>query len=79
MLAAQLSPTVDDRGGLPRSRGQFTSFARTDQLKRVATRISMDGKGLCLDKIFTERPLRPMKHNSTAYTLVRPARRPTLT
>ena len=34
---------------------QFTSFAWTDPLKRVGTRISMDGKGRCLDNIFIER------------------------
>jgi putative transposase len=28
---------------------QFTSFAWTDRLKRIGTRISMDGKGRCLD------------------------------
>lgn len=28
---------------------QFTSFAWTDRLKRVGARISMDGKGRCLD------------------------------
>ena len=28
---------------------QFTSFAWTDRLKRVGTRISMDGKGRCSD------------------------------
>jgi putative transposase len=28
---------------------QFTSFAWTDRLKRTGTRISMDGKGRCLD------------------------------
>jgi putative transposase len=28
---------------------QFTSFAWTDRLKRVGTRISMDGNGRCLD------------------------------
>jgi putative transposase len=28
---------------------QFTSFAWTDRLKRVGSRISMDGKGRCLD------------------------------
>ncbi len=27
---------------------QFTSFAWTDRLKRIGTRISMDGKGRCL-------------------------------
>lgn len=34
---------------------QFTSFTWTDRLKRVGTRISMDGKGRCLDNIFIER------------------------
>ncbi|MCP5365425.1 MAG: transposase family protein [Hyphomicrobiales bacterium] len=33
----------------------FTSFAWTDRLKRIGTRISMDGKGRCLDSIFIER------------------------
>ena len=34
---------------------QFTSFAWSDRLKRIGTRISMDGKGRCLDNIFIER------------------------
>jgi putative transposase len=34
---------------------QFTSFAWTDRLKRVGARISMDGKGRCLDNIFASR------------------------
>jgi hypothetical protein len=34
---------------------QFTSFAWTDRLNRVGARISMDGKGRCLDNIFIER------------------------
>lgn len=34
---------------------QFTSFAWTDRLKRLGIRISMDGKGRCLDNIFIER------------------------
>ena len=34
---------------------QFTSFAWTDQMKRIGTRISMDGKGCCLDNAFIER------------------------
>jgi len=34
---------------------QFTSFAWTDRLTRVGTRIWMDGKGRCLDNIFIER------------------------
>lgn len=33
---------------------QFRSFAWTDWLKRLGTRISMDGKGRCLDNIFIE-------------------------
>ena len=34
---------------------QFTSFVWTDRLKRVGTRITMYGKGRCLDNIFIER------------------------
>ena len=41
---------------------QFTSFAWTDRLKRVGTRISMDGKGRCLDDIFIERLWRSLKY-----------------
>ena len=41
---------------------QFTSFAQTDCLKRIGIRISMVGKGRCLDNIFIERPWRSMKH-----------------
>ena len=41
---------------------QFTSFAWTDRLKRVRTRISMDGKGRCLDNIFIERLWRSLKY-----------------
>lgn len=41
---------------------QFTSFAWTDRLKRVGTRISMDGKGCCLDHIFIERLWRSLKY-----------------
>jgi len=41
---------------------QFTSFAWTDRLKRVGTRISMDGKGRCLDNIFIERLWRSLKY-----------------
>ena len=45
-----------------RSGSQFTSFAWTDRLKRVGTRISMDGKGRCLDNIFIERLWRSLKY-----------------
>ncbi|MFC0813534.1 IS3 family transposase [Paracoccus panacisoli] len=41
---------------------QFTSFAWTDRLKRVGTRISMDGKGRCIDNIFIERLWRSLKY-----------------
>jgi len=41
---------------------QFTSFVRTDRLKRVGTRISMDGKGRCLDNIFIEQLWRSLKY-----------------
>ena len=41
---------------------QFTSFAWTDRLKRVGTRISMDGKGRCSDNIFIERLWRSLKY-----------------
>lgn len=34
---------------------QFTSFAWIERLKRAETRISMDGKGKCIDNIFIER------------------------
>ncbi len=34
---------------------QFTSFARTNRLKRIGTRISMDGQGRSLNNIFIER------------------------
>jgi putative transposase len=41
---------------------QFTSFAWTDRLKRVGARISMDGKGRCLDNILIERLWRSLKY-----------------
>lgn len=40
----------------------FTSFAWTDRLKRTGTRISMDGKGHCLDNIFIERLWRSLRY-----------------
>jgi putative transposase len=40
---------------------QFTSFVWTDRLKRVGTRISMDGKGRCLDNVFIKGLWRSMK------------------
>jgi len=41
---------------------QFTSFAWTDRLRRMGTRISMDGKGRFLDNIFVERLWRTLKY-----------------
>lgn len=41
---------------------QFTSFAWTDRLKRVGTRISMDGKGRCIDNVFIKRLWRSLKY-----------------
>ncbi|WEF23170.1 IS3 family transposase [Paracoccus sp. S3-43] len=41
---------------------QFTSFAWTDRLKRIGTRISMDGKGRCIDNVFIERLWRSLKY-----------------
>ncbi len=41
---------------------QFTSFAWTERLKRVGARISMDGKGRCIDNIFIERLWRSLKY-----------------
>jgi Integrase core domain len=34
---------------------KFTSFVWTDRLKLKGTRISMDGKGRCIDNVFIER------------------------
>jgi putative transposase len=41
---------------------QFTSFARTDRLRRSGVRISMDGKGRYSDNIFIERLWRTLKY-----------------
>jgi putative transposase len=41
---------------------QFTSFAWTQRMKRAGTRISMDGKGRCIDNIFIERLWRSLKY-----------------
>ena len=41
---------------------QFTSFAWTDCLKRAGVKISMDGKGRCIDNIFIERLWRSLKY-----------------
>jgi putative transposase len=41
---------------------QFTSFAWTDRLKQAGVKISMDGKGRCIDNIFIERLWRSLKY-----------------
>ena len=41
---------------------QFTSFAWTDCLKRAGVKISMDGRGRCIDNIFIERLWRSLKY-----------------
>ena len=41
---------------------QFTSFAWIDRLKRIGTRISMNGKGRCIYNVFIERPWRSLKY-----------------
>ena len=64
---AYVNPSAHHRFGPPdimntNQGSQFTSFAWTDRLNRVGTRISMDGKGRCLDNIFTERLWRSLKY-----------------
>ena len=40
---------------------RFTSFVWTDLLKRAGCRISVDGKGRCIDNVFIERLWRSLK------------------
>ena len=50
-LAAYGTPEIfnTDQGS------QFTSFAFTARLREAGIRISMDGRGRCMDNIFIER------------------------
>ena len=57
---------------------QLTSFAWTDRLKRVRTRISMDGKGRCLDSATRSDPL-VMTMNWTMVMIRNPAQSERLT
>jgi putative transposase len=41
---------------------QFTSFAWTSRLTQAGVRISMDGKGRCIDNVFIERLWRSLKY-----------------
>lgn len=43
---------------------QFTSFAWTTRLRQAGVRISMDGKGRCIDNVFIERLWRSLKYES---------------
>ena len=42
--------------------GQFTSLAFTDRLPAAGIRVSMDGRGRCMDNVFIERLWRSLKH-----------------
>ena len=43
---------------------QFTGFAFTGRLQATGVRISMDGRGRCLDNIFIERLWRSLKYEA---------------
>ena len=43
---------------------QFTSFAFTGRLRASGIRVSMDGRGRCMDKIFIERLRRSLKYEA---------------
>ena len=43
---------------------QFTSFAFTGRLQAAGIRVSMDGRGRCLDNIFIERLWRSLKYEA---------------
>ena len=43
---------------------QFTSFAFTGRLREAGIRISMDGRGRCMDNIFIERLWRSLKYEA---------------
>ena len=77
VLAWQLSNTLDagfcvealTRHGQPEifntdQGSQFTGFAFTGRLQAAGVRISMDGRGRCMDNIFIERLGRSMKYEA---------------
>ena len=43
---------------------QFTSFAFTGRLQAAGIRVSMDGRGRCMDNIFIERLWRSLKYEA---------------
>ena len=47
---------------------QFTSAARTTNLTEAGVRISMDGRGRCIDNIFIERLWRSLKQEAVYLT-----------
>ena len=59
-LAAYGTPEIfnTDQGS------QFTSFAFTARLREAGIRISMDGRGRCMDNIFIERLWRSLKYEA---------------
>ena len=56
---------------------QFTSDAFTSELEKHGIKVSMDGKGRCMDNIFTERFWRSLKYEEVCikdYQSVKEAR-----
>ena len=56
------SPSADEKDFAAARQPRNVGFRRRLRLKRVGTRISMDGKGRCLDNIFIERLWRSLKY-----------------
>ena len=52
-----VDPTLDQGS-------QFTGFAFTGRLREAGIRISMDGRGRCMDNIFIERLWRSLKYEA---------------
>ena len=58
---SQKSPSTDQGS-------QFTGFDFTGVLKNAGVRISMDGRGRCMDNIFIERLWRSLKYEAVYRT-----------
>ena len=52
------------RSSIPTRGSQFTGFAFTGRLREAGIRISMGGRGRCLDNIFIERLWRSLKYEA---------------
>ena len=52
------------RSSIPTKGSQFTSFAFTGRLQAAGIRVSMDGRGRCIDNIFIERLWRSLKYEA---------------